>query len=138
MYNCPLFSQCFRQERAVAGSLCRPTFFRECGSVCVCPSTTPPALQLEVLLTAGGANVSNNNVSFPIYTYRIYSQTLLRVKTFVFHESFICEFSCSRGQPAFPTICKFFCAKFYIHVHVHVFAHSRKVSPAKVPGYTVC
>ena len=51
--------QYFREERGeVAGHLYRSSLFKEAGSVCVSPSASPPAVQLEMLLVAGGANVS--------------------------------------------------------------------------------
>jgi microcephalin len=50
----------FREERDGAGHLYRSSLFKEAGSVCVSPSTSPPALQLEILLVAGGANVTRS------------------------------------------------------------------------------
>ncbi|CAI8024599.1 Microcephalin [Geodia barretti] len=55
----------FREEREEAGHLYRSSLFKEAGSVCVSPSTSPPALQLEMLLVAGGANVSFFAKFFP-------------------------------------------------------------------------
>ncbi|CAI8032252.1 hypothetical protein GBAR_LOCUS18248 [Geodia barretti] len=50
----------FREEREEAGHLYRSSLFKEAGSVCISPSTSPPALQLEMLLVAGGANVTRS------------------------------------------------------------------------------